>query len=655
MRHRRSSSILLVAFAACLIASEARADSANFELSGKLYTKWMYKNDDSRGCLSLSNPFWPDNIGGSNGVCSEFELNIKGRVSKYVTTGVRIQSRWGALWQSWWENGDVRWDYPNDSLFYENTSGESMGLNHAQYMKLRGVFIRAALPLPSVRWVHFGATDFGMWNEWTIGKLRYIDRDNGNGVLFEGAIHDQYLRYHFGAIALPKLFVGPRWNTGIRNADPLAGFWGQDWAYAAKLESTPIEDLDLKFIAAYIHDWEADRNDPDKTGISDVNRGADRAIDWEPRFRALNATLDAKYAPAALNMLSVTGLLALAHNNVNPSYATNGVAFDQGFSPVLFPLDEDGNPRAANSFAGKLQVELFDPLEIGLSLKAEYFNIGSEFNSIFGSRREADVLLTDGIISTGFVDGGQLPTLNLANEFVDFDEPWFESIIGWHGATGLLEYVGGPLRSSLEYTLITHNTNAQDRDVDNQYPDFLYTDGFTDIQSYTADFDYANIFDRGRDPRSVYAQYKERLTHIVVLKGDYLLPFGDNFVVQTKLKYIHDGDNRRLGNPDDNYRGNMYLGWLNLKYQWTDELQTRLGYELQHWDENLRSGSQETGFFDYDTTKHTGRFGLTYNFGGLTFNYMLEYFHKDQERDRPGSYDQSWRVWRSKASVEAAW
>lgn len=225
--YRASTPPALVLGTLLLLAdAPALADSANFELSGKLYTKWMYKNDDSRGCLSLSNPFWPDNIGGSNGVCSEFELNIKGRVSKYVTTGVRIQSRWGALWQSWWENGDVRWDYPNDSLFHENTSGESMGLNHAQYMKLRGVFIRAALPLPSVRWVHFGASDFGMWNEWTIGKLRYIDRDNGNGVLFEGAIDDDYLRYHFGAIALPKLFVGPPVSTHV--------FWsvnGTTWNY----------------------------------------------------------------------------------------------------------------------------------------------------------------------------------------------------------------------------------------------------------------------------------------------------------------------------------------------------------------------------------------------------------------------------------------
>jgi hypothetical protein len=56
--------------------------------------------------------------------------------------------------------------------------------------------------------------------------------------------------------------------------------------------------------------------------------------------------------------------------------------------------------------------------------------------------------------------------------------------------------------------------------VDNQYPDFLYTDGFTDIQSYTADFDYANVFDRGRDPRSVYHQFQDRQTQLVVANAE---------------------------------------------------------------------------------------------------------------------------------------
>ena len=81
MSHR-ALSVLILTLAAQPLA--AGAQSTSYELKGKIYTKWMYKNDASRGCLSLSNPFWSDNIGGSNGACSELDLTLTGRVSKWV-------------------------------------------------------------------------------------------------------------------------------------------------------------------------------------------------------------------------------------------------------------------------------------------------------------------------------------------------------------------------------------------------------------------------------------------------------------------------------------------------------------------------------------------------------------------------------------------
>ncbi|MBI4817812.1 MAG: hypothetical protein HY791_16240 [Deltaproteobacteria bacterium] len=635
-------------------ASPVWADSGNFELSGKIYTKYLYQNDDSRGCVSLGNPFWPDNIGGHNGTCTEFELTIKGQVSRSITAGLRLQSRWGALWQDWWENGDVRWDFPSNKPFTVNTSGESLGMNHAQYIKLRGPWIRMAPPIPTVRYVHVGATDFGMFNEWTIGKSRYIDRDNGMGVFVDGGF-DDLLGYTLAAIGLPKLYVGPRWNTGLADADPLSGYWGQDWAYAAKLESRPIRDLTLTLAGNWIQDWEADRFDPDKTGNADEGRGSDHAVDLATRFRGGNLSFEGKYSPSSLEWLRATGLIAGSRNEPNENYATNAVEGDQGFSPILYTRDEDGNPVASEGLAAKVLLEIDDPFENGLSFKAEYFNIGSEFNALFGARREADVLLTDGIIGGGFVGGGQLPTLNVANEFVDFDEAWYETIIGWHGATGLVEYVGGPLRASLEYTFIGYNTNQQDRDVDNQYPDFLYTDGFTDTQSYTADSDYANVYDRGKDPRSVYKEYQERETQLAVLNADLLVPGLDRLTVKGKLKFVYDKDNRKQGNVDDNYRGKLYLGHLAAGYQLNDELKATLGYEYHFWDEVKRSGSQERGFYDFATNKQVGRMTLSYVYGGATFGLLAEYFHKNLERKDPGTYDQVWGVFRTKATLEVGW
>lgn len=644
----RFSLLAVTCVAVAVVApSSARADIANFDLSGKIYNKLMSQNDDTKGCLSMSNPFWVDNIGGHNGVCSEFEMYVRGRLGSRVSAQVRLQSRWGALWQDWWENGDNRG--------VEDTSGEAQGMNHAAYIKLRGATIRFAPPLPAVRWITVGSTDLSMWNEWTIGKARYIDRDNGAGIFFEGdLLSNKRLSYTTGAMALPKLWAGPGWNTGLKENEPLASLWGTDWAYAFKLESQTTNDLRLRAVGSVTQDWEADRYDADRTGTPSVDRGADHAVNLVTRFRGANATLDGAYSPSALEMLSVSGLLAYSNNWVNPDYATNLVTNGQGFSPVVFRKTADGKPDVSSGYAVKGLVELFDPFKVGLSMKAEYFNIGAEYNAIMGSRREADVLLTDGIITGGFTGGGQLPTLNIANEFVDFNEPWFESCIGWHGGTLLLEQQTQRLRVSLEGTFITYNTNMQGRDVKAQYPDFLYTHGFTETAAYTSDSDYANVNDRGKDPRSVYTEYQDRQTGLAVLNVEYLVPALKGVVINAKGKVALDQDNRKLDNPDDDYRGTMLLGFASVGWQATNELKVTAGYEYQRFVEPRRTGTQQSGFFDDATTKNTARLGMTYAFGGVLVGYVLEYFHKNLDRGRPGSFDMAWNVWRSKGTLEVA-
>lgn len=122
MRHPRLATVTAVGMALMLVPSPfstgpARAESRNFEWSGKIYTKWLYRNNDRAGVVSLGNPFWPDNISGDNGVASELDLSFIARVGEFVQAGARIQSRFGGIWQDWWENGDIRYDE-------ENTSGE---------------------------------------------------------------------------------------------------------------------------------------------------------------------------------------------------------------------------------------------------------------------------------------------------------------------------------------------------------------------------------------------------------------------------------------------------------------------------------------------------------------------------------------------------
>lgn len=615
----------------------ADAQSVVFEQYGKIYTKWLYRNNDSQGVLSLGNPFWPDNMAGDNGVASEFELTLLGRVGDKVRAGVRIKSRFGALWQDWWENGDMR--YPE-----ENTSGESLGMNRATYMKLRGYWIQAQLPIPFVDMVLVGSSDMGMFNEWTIGKVRYIDRDNGKGIFVQGTLVEDYLRYHAAIIALPKLWVGPNWSTGVGDANVRIPFYSQDWAYGLKLESDVYEGIKVTAIGTVTVDSEIDVTDPDATGSPNSSCedelgnpipgcSRDGAVDWTSRYTNFVGTLETQidtWEGGSFNLL-----FGLSHQSINEETTGNGVLLNNGVFPMVY------DPSMTGAFA-RVRAELFD-LSDNLNLQLEYFNIGQHFQTVFGQRREGDVLLTD-----GFIEGGQLPTLNTANEFIDFDEPYYETVIGWHGATAILAYQSD-IELSLEGTFITYNTNAQDRDVDTKYPDFLHTDGFTDTDLY----DYANVFDRGRDPRSVFRRNQDRLSAIAVLKGLWHTGLGLGLELGFKSKFIWDSDQRSDDSDADDYLGLMTTTRLWASYPAAEGLKLTVGGQFDYWDEENRRGTLEQGYGDDTTTKIRPWIDLVYSFQGFALRYRLEYYYKDAERERDTS--RVFHVVRSKASLEVAW
>jgi hypothetical protein len=632
-------------------AGPAWADIAKFELDGRIYTKHLYQNDGSQGLLSLGNPFWPDNISGHNGVGSEFELGIKGHVSQQVEAGVRLASRFGERWQDWWESGNS---------FYngvENTSGDSAGMNRASYMKLRGSYVQVAPQIAGIDWIRVGSSDFSMFNPWTIGKVRYIDRDNGRGYFASGHFgRDDAFQWHVGAIAMPKLWVGPSWSTGLGDPNLTQAFWSRDWAYAGSLRWQAGEHTVVRLVGDFTQDLEIDKADPDALGSSNPNCldklgqpipgcAPDHAVDLLTRYASFNGTFDIDQELS--ETVRVTGLLGYFQQRIDPTLATNGVALNQGVFPIVY--------KDAQDFAGTVRLTANDPFDNGLSLQAEYFNIGADWNSIFGARRESDVLLTDGFIGSG----GQLPTMNLANEFVDFDDEWVESCIGWHGGTGLLTWDHGDTRIQTEYTYLTFNTNTaslfakdkQDhpRDVDKVYPDFLHSDGFTD----TALYDYANTTDRGRDPRSVYHRNQARRSSIAVLKLHHQFPVGRGLELDIKGKYINDFDARSLLDETDDYQGNIYIARAKLALPVADGVKVGLIGQYDHWDEQNRKGTLQLGYGDDLTDKTTLALQTTVLFEGIKVSYYLEHIDKDQHREREG--DQHWNVWRSKATIEAAW
>jgi len=632
-----------------IVAPPAHADKSKFDMNAKLYTKWLYRNDDTQGVLWLGNPFWPDDIQGNNGVATEFELEFIGNVSRYVKAGAKIQSRFGGMWHDWWESGERKWEY----LGEHNTSGDSLGMNRAQYMKFRGFYVNVNPEIPGVDWFKVGASDLRMFNAWSIGKIRYIDRDNARGMFVLGGTDSGVLRYHAGIVSLPKLWVGPNWSTGIGDDRLEYPFITQDWAYGARLDSEMTDWLKLSLVGTYTRDVEFDRWDPDATGsltagckdaLGDPIPGCtmDHAVSTYPRFQNGVVTAEAEMQPG--DVIYAHALAAYSKAEIGEKFAANGVKDNDGFFPMIYGDVDD--------FAYRGRLFISDPLDVGVSLKLEGFFIGEDWTSAFGARREDDVLLTD-----GFLEGGQLPTLNLANEFIDFDEPWFESCVGWVGGTAILGYQSDAVELSLEGTYLTYDTNTQNRNVDDKYPNFLHTEGYTDTDLY----DYANLYDRGRDPRTVYRRDQDRQTLISVAKAAYTFDFG--MKLEAKGKYIRDDDWRKLRQEgqtrmftDDDYLGDIVIGRVQASAPVFPSLTAGAGYQHDFWDEANRSGDVSRGYGDYLTKKHKGFAFLAWRWGGVSLNYLLEYVYKFQ--DRPSELlldDQEWKVWRSKASLEVAW
>jgi hypothetical protein len=590
---------------------------SRIEWRSEVFMKGLYANDQTQGSLWLGSPHpQGDNYSGSNGIGYELILYLKGNVSDRVEAGARLASRYGVQFADFYENGDK-------SSTGIDATGESLGMNHAAYIQLRGIYVRLVPPLKWMDNVLAGSSDLAQFNPWTIGKIRYIDRDNAKGLFASGTISG--VEWQLARVSLPKLFASAGFNTGI--ADPVVQnpFWTRDASYALKLASAISDTSRVTLIGSYLLDEEADLNDPDALGSTNVIDKKDGVVATLARYQNVNATGEWQWNPRT--WLSANLLVGGSYSRPNLKYVFDSVDGNQGISPIPLKTVED--------YALKARVELLDPFGVGLDIRAEYFNIGSDWVATFGARREVDVLLTD-----GFLDG-QLPTLNIANEFVDWTEPFYESIIGWHGITVLPRWVKGSLELEAEGTFITYNTNMQHRCTHKdspgcvaagspigQYPDFLFTDGMTDTDFYT----YANTNDRGRDPRSVYRENQDRRTFIAVGRGSYLWDVRAGLRLDLKLKYINDQDLRDTTLSGDDYHGNLFIATGRLGIQWNDELNFGVGFKYDHWDEDHRSGVVLAGvpnYNNYETNKEKFYFDLKYLLGGATIAYRLEWLNKD--------------------------
>ncbi len=230
----------------------AKSDKFGIKVNGQLFINFLHENDATQGT---------NHTHGHNGIAPELELNMLAKVSDNIEVGARIQSRyrenyWATFWDMAVHNGNI----------------ERPGL-----FKLRGSWADVRTPdwlKGIVDRIHIGSSDLAMFSPYTIGRLRYIDRDNAGG-LFMSAKPFKMFSYDAARISLPSLWAGPGWRTAGTDYDNQL-YINKDYAFAGKIDFKPNNQYDFRVIAYHTSDLEVD---PDDTNSRD-------GIDFTDRFKS---------------------------------------------------------------------------------------------------------------------------------------------------------------------------------------------------------------------------------------------------------------------------------------------------------------------------------------------------------------------------------
>ncbi len=535
-------SFLMVAGLLALGATVAPAQESGLTLGGTVYTKWLWGNAQQDGALYNFTTV-PGEGYGDNGQGSEIELFVRAKLGRKVTVNSRIHSRFN---QNQWTNfGGFGGSY--DDVPATGGDGGEFDPRSNQYVKLRGVTVGIT---PGWNWIDqatIGASDWGMFDPFVIGKIRYIDRDNGAGLLFQGSAVEKKLKWDVARISLPRLWAGPGFATGDYPA--------ADASYGLQAKYTVSDQVDLNGLFNYVNDIEIDPTD----------HNYDNGIRVRNRYR--NNVVGLKTAVRPSSMVDFNAAWYYSMSEVSERFAGGSYLFGlNGYSPVPGGKLEDAS--------WKVNADLNDPLKVGLNLAVEGFAIGSDFSSIMAARRESDVLLTEGHdgawafpgpsnASYGVFGGNQtrigyggwngnaqqVATINVDNDFTDFDEPMAETVIGWQGVTVVPSYGKDKLDLSGEFTYLTYDTNWQAYDDDTRPIDKTWYP--------TTELDTGV----GHNFRTAYAPFQDKQTNIAVLRGKYTLDVGTGVEVFGKFKYIKETDDRMTdakflpykANGDSNY------------------------------------------------------------------------------------------------------
>lgn len=428
------------------------APAATLDLSGSnIYMKFLDGNQRGSPTGSIDT-----SSGGDQGQFTELNLVFKAVISPQVEAGGRIQSRSSAAY--WTEFGG----FGNEGT----VAGDSV--NHQKFLKLRGAYVELS---PGYSWLsqaRVGTSDWGMFDPFTLGKVRYIDRDNYNGLYFKGPMAAG-TTWEFARVSLPSYL---QFN------------WGQG-PVCCSTDSTEKNE------AVYIAQFKAPMG------------GAKLAASYQ-------SFIDHMLAPTA-NTFSGVNTQAIYKNTVLALKADGSPSDGIDLRGAYYRSKSDtsggafgeiwGNAPRSNHTdkAIKLDVDWSTPVE-GLSVSYQFFNIGAGYYSNVAARRESDVLLTEGSEAawyrwgTAIWSGGAATNFTQSasnraitdNGYMDFDESPAESVVGWKGHTLLGKYDMENTPMSLEYTRVDYNNNWQNYSATGPLSNFfaLNQDRTTDIVAF---------------------------------------------------------------------------------------------------------------------------------------------------------------------------